>query len=75
MKNIKKISYSYGDDFKNPITYHIQTNEITTSLNYKDALEIAYAVIDGLYGSYDYLEDLEDEFEAERNKGIKIESI
>ena len=57
MKNIKKISYSYGKDFKNPITYYIQTDEITTSLNYKDALEIAYAVIDSLGGSYDYLEN------------------
>lgn len=59
MKDIKEISYRYNRDIKNPITYTIQTNTITTTLSYKDALEIAYAVIDSLYGDYDYLEDLD----------------
>ena len=72
MKNILKTSYSYNRDYKNPITYHIQTDTVTTSLNYKDALEIAYAVIDSLGGSYDFLEELKEEFE---NKGIEIEVI
>lgn len=75
MKNIKKISYQYPRDYKNPITYHIQTDTVTTSLNFKDALEIAYAVIDSLDGSYDFLEDLVENFEKERDKGIKFESI
>lgn len=69
MKDIKEISYRYNRDIKNPITYHIQTKTITTSLNYKDALEIAYAVIDSLGGKYDYLEDLENEFENKQIGG------
>lgn len=75
MKNIKRISYSYKNDFKNPINYHIQTDTITTSLSYKDALEIAYAVIDSLGGSYDELEGLVDDFEKENEKGIRMEAI
>lgn len=75
MKNIKKISYSYGNNFKNPITYYIQTDTVTTSLNYHDALEIAYAVVDSLGGSYDFIDELVEAFDDERNKGIKIESI
>lgn len=75
MKNIKKISYQYIRDFKNPINYHIQTDKVTTSLNYEDALEIAYAVIDSLGGNYDYLDYLTENFEKENEKGIKIESI
>ena len=75
MKNIKKISYQFTNDFKNPINYHIQTDTVTTSLNYKDALEIAYAVIDSLYGSYEYLDDLVDNFEKEKDKGIKFEEV
>lgn len=69
MKDIKEISYRYNRDIKNPITYTIQTKTITTSLNYKDALEIAYAVIDSLGGKYDYLEDLENEFENKQIGG------
>lgn len=69
MKDIKEISYRYNRDIKNPITYTIQTNTITTSLNYKDALEIAYAVIDSLGGKYDHLEDLENEFENKQIGG------
>lgn len=75
MKDIKKISYGYNRDFKNPIIYYIQTDTVTTSLNYKDALEIAYAVIDSLGGSYEALEELEDEFEKDLNKGIKFEEV
>ena len=75
MKNIKKISYSYGRDFNNPIIYYIQTDTITTSLNYNDALEITYAFIDSLNGSYEWIDDLVDKFNKERNKGIKIEEI
>lgn len=72
MKNIKSISYSYNNNFKSPILYHINTDTETTSLNYKDALEIAYAVIDSLGGSYEFLNDLVEGFESD---GIKIESI
>jgi hypothetical protein len=75
MKNIKSISYSYGNDFKNPIIYDIQTDTITTSLSYKDALKIAYAVVDSLGGSYDFLDELLENFEDERNRGIKIEAV
>ena len=64
MKDIKKISYTYNNNnINNPITYYIQTETVTTSLNYKDALEIAYSVIDSLGGKYDYLEDLQEKFE------------
>ena len=63
MEGIEKTSYKYNNDFKNPITYYIQTKTITTSLNYKDALEIAYAVIDSLGGSYDYLDELTNQYE------------
>ena len=55
MEGIEKTSYKYNNDFKNPITYYIQTKTITTSLNYKDALEIAYAVIDSLGGDCGFL--------------------
>ena len=75
MKNIKSISYSYNNNFKNPILYHINTDTETTSLNYKDALEIAYAVIDSLGGSYEFLNDLVEDFEKERDKGIRMEVI
>lgn len=63
MEDIKKISYKYNKELKNPITYYIETKTITTSLNYKDALEIAYAVIDSLGGSYDYLDELTNQYE------------
>lgn len=63
MEGIEKTSYKYNNDFKNPITYYIQTKTVTTSLNYKDALEIAYAVIDSLGGSYDYLDELTNQYE------------
>jgi hypothetical protein len=63
MEGIEKTSYKYNNDFKNPITYYIQTKTLTTSLNYKDALEIAYAVIDSLGGSYDYLDELTNKYE------------
>lgn len=62
MEGIEKTSYKYNNDFKNPITYYIQTKTVTTSLNYKDALEIAYAVIDSLGGSYDYLDELTNQY-------------
>ena len=75
MEGIEKTSYKYNNDFKNPITYYIQTKTVTTSLNYKDALEIAYAVIDSLGGSYDYLDELTDKFEEEQNKGITFEEV
>ena len=75
MKNIESISYKYNTDLKNPITYYIKTKDITTSLSYEDALEIASAVIDSLGGDYDYLEDLIDEYETERNKSIRMEAI
>lgn len=75
MEDIKRISYKYNKELKNPITYYIQTNAITTNLNYKDALEIAYAVIDSLYGNYNYLDELTDKFEKEHNKGIKFEEV
>lgn len=72
MKNIKKISYGYTRDFKDPINYQIQTDEITTTMNYKDALDIAYAVIDSLGGNYDYIEEIREKFE---NRGIKFEEV
>ncbi len=72
MENINSISYQYLNDRNNPILYHISTPTITTSLNYKDALEIAYAVIDSLCGSYEYLDDLVEKFEED---GTKVESI
>ena len=75
MENIKSISYQYTHDFTNPINYHINTTTVTTSLSYKDALEIAYSVIDSLGGSYDYLDELVDEYEKEKNKGIKIMEV
>ena len=75
MKNIESISYKYNADFKNPITYYIREKNITTSLNYSDALEIAYAVIDSLGGDYNYLEDLIEEYETEKNKSIRMEAI
>ena len=63
MEDIKRISYKYNKELKNPITYYIETKTITTSLSYKDALEIAYAVIDSLGGSYDYLDELTNQYE------------
>lgn len=66
MKNIKKISYQYTRDFKNPINYIIETDTITTSLQYKNALEIAFGVIDSLNGSYEYLQELIERFEKEK---------
>lgn len=68
MEGIEKTSYKYNNNFKNPITYYIQTKTITTSLNYKDALEIAYAVIDSLGGDCDFLEDLVYEYENKEEK-------
>lgn len=75
MKNIESISYKYNTDFKNPITYYIKTKNITTSLSYEDALEIASAFIDSLGGKYDYLDDLVDEYEKDKTKSIKMEAI
>ena len=75
MKNIKSISYSYSNDFKNPINYYIQTDTVTTSLDYKDALKIAYSVIDSLGGNYDFLDELVEAFEEENSKEIKCEAI
>ena len=75
MKNIESISYKYNTDFKNPITYYIKEKNITTSLSYEDALEIAYAFVDSLGGDYNYLEDLIDEYETEKNKSIRMEAI
>ncbi len=75
MEEIKSISYRYNKDLENPITYHINTKTITTSLNYRDALDIAYAVIDSLGGSYDELEGLVEAFENKRNEGIIMEAI
>ena len=72
---IKKVSYKYNNNLLNPITYYLETDKTTTSIDFKSALEIAYAVIDSLYGSYEYLDDLVDEFEEEKNKGIKIEEV
>ena len=66
MKNIKKISYQYTRDFKNPINYTIETDTITTSLQYKDAIQIAFGVIDSLNGSYENLQELIERFEKER---------
>jgi len=66
MKNIKKISYQYTRDFKNPINYTIETDTITTTLKYEDALEIAFGVIDSLNGSYEYLQELIEKFEKEK---------
>lgn len=63
MEDIKRISYKYNKELKNPITYYIETKTITTSLSYKDALEIVYAVIDSLGGSYDYLDELTNQYE------------
>lgn len=66
MKNIKKISYQYTRDFKNPINYTIETDTITTSLQYKDAIQIAFGVIDSLNGSYENLQELIERFEKEK---------
>jgi len=73
MKNIKKISYQYTRDYRNPINYQIQTDEVTTTLSYNDAMEIAYAVIDSLGGSYDFLDELVEKFDDEEN--YKMEAI
>jgi hypothetical protein len=73
MKNIKKISYQYTRDYRNPINYQIQTDTVTTTLSYNDAMEIAYAVIDSLGGSYDYLDELVEKFDDEEN--YKMEAI
>ena len=67
MEGIEKTSYKYNNDCKNPITYYIQTKTLTTSLNYKDALEIAYAVIDSLNGNYEYLDNLVWDYEEKGN--------
>ena len=66
MRNIKKISYQYTRDFKNPINYTIETDTITTSLQYKDAIQIAFGVIDSLNGSYENLQELIERFEKEK---------
>ena len=66
MKNIKKISYQYTRDFKNPINYTIETDTITTSLQYKDAIQIAFGVIDSLNGSYENLQELIERFKKEK---------
>lgn len=66
MKNIKSISYQYTRDFKNPINYTVNTETVTTTLKYKDALEIAFGVIDSLNGSYEYLQELIERFEKEK---------
>ena len=73
MKNIKKISYQYTRDYRNPINYQIQTDTVTTTLSYNDAMEIAYAVIDSLGGSYDFLDELVEKFNDEEN--YKMEAI
>lgn len=73
MKNIKKISYQYTRDYRNPINYQIQTDTVTTTLSYNDAMEIAYAVIDSLGGSYDFLDELVEKFDDEEN--YKMEAI
>lgn len=73
MKNIKSISYQYTRDYRNPINYQIQTDEVTTTLSYNDAMEIAYAVIDSLGGSYDFLDELVEKFDDEEN--YKMEAI
>lgn len=73
MKNIESISYQYTRDFKNPINYTVNTETVTTTLNYKDALEIAYAVIDSLGGHYDFLDELVEKFDDEEN--YKMEAI
>ena len=67
MEGIEKTSYKYNNDFKNPITYYIQTKTLTTSLNYKDALEIAYAVIDSLNGDCEFLDNLVWDYEEKDN--------
>lgn len=69
MKNIKSISYQYTRDFKNPINYTVNTDTVTTTLKYKDALEIAYSVIDSLGGHYDFLNALVEDFEKEKENG------
>lgn len=69
MKNIEKVSYQYTRDFKNPINYTIHTFELTQGLSYKDALQIAFGVIDSLGGSYEYLEELIENFEKEKENG------
>lgn len=75
MKNIEKISYQYTRDFRNPINYHVETETVTTSISYRDALEIAYAVIDSLGGSYDTLNELVENFEKEESKKYKMEVV
>lgn len=73
MKNIKSISYQYTRDYRNPINYQIQTDTVTTTLSYNDAMEIAYAVIDSLGGSYDFLDELVEKVDDEEN--YKMEAI
>lgn len=72
MKNIKKISYQYTRDYRNPINYQIQTDTVTTTLSYNDAMEIAYAVIDSLGGSYDFLDELVEKFDDEKNYKMEV---
>lgn len=58
MKDIKKISYT----LTNSIKYFIETEKRSITLEFDDALEIAYAVIDSLGGDYEYLDNLVEEF-------------
>jgi hypothetical protein len=55
---IKKISYTVTNSMK----YFIETEKRAITLDFEDALEIAYSVIDSLGGDYEYLDDLVEKF-------------
>ncbi len=55
---IKKISYTVTNSMK----YFVETEKKSITLDFDDALEIAFAVIDSLGGDYEYLDDLVEKF-------------
>lgn len=55
---IKKISYTLTNSMK----YFVETEKRCITLEFDDALEIAYSVIDSLGGDYEYLDDLVEKF-------------
>ena len=65
IENIDEIRYSYSTETKNPINYFLENKNLVTILKYKEAIEIAYAVIDSLGGKYDYLDELTSKYEEE----------
>ena len=63
---IKKISYTLTNSMK----YFVETEKRCITLEFDDALEIAYAVIDSLNGDYEYLDDI-----VEKLKNIDVNTL